>query len=97
MQNTSEFYCAYCGEPNLTFIDFIKYALSFDGIIFGPWISFGDFLRSMNQRKKYIVIFYNSKIYSRVIKLYHIFETTLFGSRGFCDQSGHGQPDQLVL
>jgi hypothetical protein len=22
MQNTSEFYCAYCGEENLTFIDF---------------------------------------------------------------------------
>jgi hypothetical protein len=22
MQNTSEFYCAYCGEVNVTFIDF---------------------------------------------------------------------------
>ncbi|MHC5829926.1 MAG: CPXCG motif-containing cysteine-rich protein, partial [Nostoc sp.] len=21
MQNTAEYYCAYCGEPNLTFID----------------------------------------------------------------------------
>lgn len=21
MQNTAEFYCAYCGEPNVTFID----------------------------------------------------------------------------
>jgi hypothetical protein len=45
------------------FIDFIKYAISFDGIIFGPWISFEDFLRSMNQKKNYIVIFYNSKIF----------------------------------
>lgn len=22
MQNTSEYICSYCGEPNLTFIDF---------------------------------------------------------------------------
>lgn len=22
MQNTAEYVCAYCGEPNLTFIDF---------------------------------------------------------------------------
>ncbi|MFE4106713.1 CPXCG motif-containing cysteine-rich protein [Almyronema epifaneia] len=21
MQNTAEFFCAYCGEPNLTFVD----------------------------------------------------------------------------
>lgn len=44
---------------NLRFVDFIGYILSFDSIIFGPWISFGDFLSSMDQRKKSLVRNFN--------------------------------------
>jgi D-alanyl-lipoteichoic acid acyltransferase DltB (MBOAT superfamily) len=44
---------------NLRFSDFIGYILSFDSIIFGPWISFSDFLSSMDQRKRSLVKNFN--------------------------------------
>ena len=35
----------------MQFIDFLNYLLAFDAVIFGPWISYDDFLLSIKSRK----------------------------------------------